>query len=119
MLYLSLGMSDVRRFFEKAGCHALNILHELGYPQTKTKMYSGNLVAKGIANDEITIRKSKAFHTRYPWIRDRVSQGQYQIVYLPGAKLLADFFTKPQPPIKHKLKLLYQHLKYISNNKWP
>ena len=59
-------------------------------------------MAKGIANDEITIRKSKAFHTRYHWIRDRVRQGQYQIVYLPGAKLLADFFTKPQPPIKQK-----------------
>ena len=85
-----------------AGCHALNILNELGYPQSKTKMYSDNLVAKGIANDEITIRKSKAFHTRYHWIRDRVRQGQYQIVYLPGSKLLADFFTKPQPPIKQK-----------------
>ncbi len=85
-----------------AGCHAINILNELGYPQTNTKIYSDNLVAKGIANDEITIRKSKAFHTRYHWIRDRVRQGQYQIVYLPGAKLLADFFTKPQPPIKQK-----------------
>ena len=85
-----------------AGCHALNILSELGYPQSNTKMYSDNLVAKGIANDEITIRKSKAFHTRYHWIRDRVRQGQYTIVYLQGAKLLADFFTKPQPPIKQK-----------------
>ena len=70
-----------------AGCHALNILSELGYPQSNTKMYSDNLVAKGIANDEITIRKSKAFHTRYHWIRDRVRQGQYTIVYLQGANL--------------------------------
>ena len=85
-----------------AGCHAINILHELGYPQSNTKIYSDNLVAKGIANDEITIRKSKAFHTRYHWIRDRVRQGQYKVVYLEGAKLLADFFTKPQPPIKQK-----------------
>lgn len=85
-----------------AGCHALNILNELGYPQNNTKIYSDNLVAKGIANDEITIRKSKAFHTRYHWIRDRVRQGQYKVVYLQGTKLLADFFTKPQPPIKQK-----------------
>merc|ERR1712139_100992 len=48
-----------------AGCHALNILSELGYPQSNAKMYSDNLVAKGIANDEITIRKSKALHTRH------------------------------------------------------
>ena len=53
----------------KIGCHALNIIHELGYLQTKTKIYSDNLVAKGIANDEVTIRKSKAFHTRYPLIK--------------------------------------------------
>ena len=85
-----------------AGCHAINILNELGYPQSNTKIYSDNLVAKGIANDEITLRKSKAFHTRYHWIRDRVRQGQYKIVHLEGTKLLADFFTKPQPPIKQK-----------------
>ena len=58
--------------------------------------------SKGIANDEITLRKSKAFHTRYHWIRDRVRQGQYKVVHLEGTKLLADFFTKPQPPIKQK-----------------
>ena len=85
-----------------AGCHAINILNELGYPQSNTKIYSDNLVAKGIANDEITLRKSKAFHTRYHWIRDRVRQGQYKVVHLKGTKLLADFFTKPQPPIKQK-----------------
>lgn len=85
-----------------AGCHAINILNELGYPQSNTKIYSDNLVAKGIANDEITLRKSKAFHTRYHWIRDRVRQGQYKVIHLEGTKLLADFFTKPQPPIKQK-----------------
>ena len=84
------------------GCHPRVILNELGYTQPPTTIYTDNIVAKGIAHDEVTLRRSKAIHTRYHWIRDRVRQNQYNIQYLKGTKLDADFFTKPQPPIKQK-----------------
>lgn len=51
----------------------LQVLHDLGYRQPgPTKVYSDNSVVKGIAHDEVTLRRSRAMHTKYHWLRDRV-----------------------------------------------
>jgi hypothetical protein len=37
---------------------------------------------------------SKYLDMRFHWLRDRIDQGQFRVVFVPGKKNLADFFTK-------------------------
>jgi hypothetical protein len=39
--------------------------------------------------------KSRHIHTRFFWIKDRLSVDNINLVYCPTEKMLADFFTKP------------------------
>ena len=41
----------------------------------------------------------------FHWIRDRVRDGQFSIVWKPGNTNVADFFTKPLPRHQHDLML--------------
>ncbi len=36
------------------------------------------------------------------WLRDRIDQGRFRILFVPGKKNLADFFTKALPVARHK-----------------
>ena len=47
------------------------LLEALGYPQKPSTLYCDNSVAKGIAMDELTIKRSKAIDVRYHWLRER------------------------------------------------
>ena len=38
---------------------------------------------------------------RFHWLRDRVDQGQFRVVFVPGAQNLADCFTKSLPVGRH------------------
>ncbi len=40
---------------------------------------------------------SKSLDMRFHWLRDRVDQGQFCVVFVPGVQNLADFFTKSLP----------------------
>ena len=67
----------------QAGCFPLTVLKALGYPQPQpTPIYCDNTAAQGIAKRNVTLRRSKAIHTRYHWIRDRCDQQQYTIIHL-------------------------------------
>jgi hypothetical protein len=37
---------------------------------------------------------------RFHWLRDRVRQGQFRVLFIPGAINIADFFTKALPVIR-------------------
>ncbi len=74
-----------------------NTLQDLGYPQGPTLVVSDNQCASGIASDSVTQRRSKAMDTRFHWTRDRVRQGQFQVIWRPGLQNLADIFTKALP----------------------
>ncbi len=39
---------------------------------------------------------------RFHWVRDRVTQGQFVVMHLPGLQNIADFFTKALPVARHK-----------------
>ena len=39
---------------------------------------------------------------RFHWLRDRIDQGQFRVLFVPGKKNLADFFTKALPVARHK-----------------
>jgi hypothetical protein len=53
-------------------------------------------VAIGIAADTVSSQRlSKATDVRLHWIRDRVRQGHFRVVFIRGLHNVADFFTKP------------------------
>jgi hypothetical protein len=50
---------------------------------------------------------SKSIDMRFHWLRYRVRQGQFDIIYVPGLQNIADFFTKALPVARHKLLAPY------------
>ena len=76
------------------GDAARNILRALGCPQGATPMIVDNKYAEGICNNMVKQRRSKTIDMRYHWIRDRVAQDHYQVMWFPGRINLADYFTK-------------------------
>jgi len=73
-------------------------LEDLGYPQSATPIITDNTTAYGIANRTVRLKRSKAIDMRYNWIRDRVTNGAYTVLWGPGDSNLADYFTKTHPP---------------------
>lgn len=74
--------------------HLRNILADLGYPQPPTTIFCDNACAVGLANDTVKEKRSKSIDMRWHWIRDRIRQLQFNVVWRCGANNLADFFTK-------------------------
>jgi hypothetical protein len=74
-----------------------NTLSDIGYTQPPTIITTDNSVAKGIATMSCKQKRSKAVDLRYHWIRDKVSQGVFDVVWHSGASSIADFLTKPLP----------------------
>ena len=84
------------------GAHIRNILSEMGYTQTApTVIVTDNSTAEGFATDRTKIKRSKAMDMRFYWIKDRVHQGQFRVVWARGDSNLADYFTKHHPPSHH------------------
>ncbi len=71
------------------------ILANMSHPQPATPLFCDNEVAICIAADTVSQRMSKATDMRLRWIRDRVRQGQFRVVFIRGISNVADFFTKP------------------------
>jgi histone deacetylase 1/2 len=78
----------------RKACVLRQTLKDLGHPQGATPILVDNKCAQGLANDTVKRRQSKAIDMRFHWIRDRVRQGQFEIIWGPGSENLADFFTK-------------------------
>ena len=81
------------------------ICKSMGHPQTTTEVRCDNQCAVGIANDTCKLKRSKSFDMRYHWIRDRIRQGQFSVVWKAGATNLADFFTKALPVHEHQKRM--------------
>ena len=78
----------------------------LGHPQpTSTTLHVDNTTSVGLANDTLKIARSKAIDMRFHWLRDRVRQDQIKVIYIPGERQLADFFTKALPIWQHKKEM--------------
>jgi hypothetical protein len=74
-----------------------NTLNDLGYDQVKTPIFTDNTAAAGVATRKAKQKKSKSIAMRFHWLRDRVDQGEFQIIWAPGTTNLADFFSKTLP----------------------
>jgi hypothetical protein len=78
------------------------ILHDMGHPQPPTPIFCDNEVAIGLANGSVTLKMSKSLDMRFHWLRDRIQQGHFRVLFIPGAVNIADFFTKALPVIRHR-----------------
>ncbi len=56
----------------------------------------------GLANRTVCPKMSKSLDMLFHWLRDRIDQGQFRVLFVPGKKNLADFFTKALPVARHK-----------------
>ena len=77
------------------------IARALGHPQDPTPLFCDNTCAVGLASDSLKTAKTKAIDLRFHWLRDRVRQGQFVIIWVPTGANLADFFTKALPVHQH------------------
>jgi hypothetical protein len=84
------------------------ILANLGHPQPPTVFICDNEVAIGLANRTICPKISKSLDMWFHWLRDRIDQSQFHVVFVPGKKNLIATFV-------HQLTLLV--LGYTSINK--
>jgi hypothetical protein len=80
-----------------------NILADLGHPQSANVVFCDNEVAIGLANRTVCSKMSKSLVMRFHWLRDRIDQGKFRVLFVPGKKNLADFFTKALPVARHKV----------------
>ncbi len=78
------------------------ILADMGHPQPPTPLLCDNEVAIGLATDTINLKLSKSLDMRFHWLRDRVRQGHFRIIFVPGKTNVADFFTKAFPVARHR-----------------
>ena len=86
-------------------------LAELGHIQPKngTPLYNDNSTATGILNSSLRQKFSKAFDMRLHWLRDRIDQKHFQVIWRKGQLNMADYFTKHHPPWHHKI-MRYRYL---------
>ena len=101
----------------KEACPIRICLEEMGHPQPPTPIVTDNSTAAGIANDTIKQKRSKAIDMRFYWIRDRVHQKQFTILWRKGALNKADYFTKHHPAKHHHaMRSTYLHQPAASKN---
>ena len=86
-------------------------LIEMDHPQPATDTIKDNSTASGILNKLCKQVRSKAIDMRYYWVRDRISQKQFNLIWKAGVENLADYFTKHHSPAHHKqMRPIYLHL---------
>ena len=76
-------------------------------PQPTNVFLRDNKCAVGVATDTAQAKRSKAIDMRWPWIRDRVRQGLFDVYWCEGSINLADFYTKALPYDAHHMIMPY------------
>ena len=61
-------------------------LSKLNHPQpaSRTRILTDNSTAKGVLTTNLRQKLPKSFDVRYWWIKDRIKQRQFEIVWEPG-----------------------------------
>ena len=93
-VYHNAGMAIPIRFF----------LQCLNHPQPHTPLKTDNSTATGFVYNNIHQKRSKAWDMRYYWLRDRMTQQQFNIFWEAGVTNEADYFTKHHVTVHHQEK---------------
>jgi hypothetical protein len=68
------------------------ILTNMGHPKPATIIFCDNEIAIGFANN--TPKMSKSLDMRVNWLRGRIQQGQFRVIFVPGLQNLDDFLLR-------------------------
>ena len=107
----------------RGGVWLRTVLEAMGFKQKTTTIICDNKCAVGLAQDTMKTRRSKSIDMRFHWIKDRVKQQQFEVIWVKGKYNLADFFTKALPKNEHQnamKKLVYTPIKNSTyyTSKW-
>ncbi len=80
---------------------ARHTLEFLRHPQPPTPIQTDNTMALGVVNNNV-MKKLKAMDMKYNWLRDRISQKQFQHYWVPGNKNKGNYVTKHHAPVHHE-----------------
>jgi hypothetical protein len=92
-------------YIAQDACSLRVTLERLGHLQPSTAFQTDNECSKGISNNTVKQRRSKALDMRFYWNRDRIDQGQFIVHWKPGKT----YFTKHHSPAHHQA-LRYTYL---------
>ena len=85
-----------------------NTLADLGHVQVDTLIIIDNECCEGILNNTVKQRQSKDVGMRFYWVKCRITQGQFKLLWRSGRENIADYFTKLHAKVHHKItRLLY------------
>ena len=95
---------------EKEVVRIRQTLLEMDHPHQENEIITDNLAAHGILNKSCKQVRSKAIDMNYYWVRDRIVQKLFKLIWRAGAENLADYFTKHHSPAHHKkIRPIYLH----------
>ena len=85
-----------------------NTLSDLGNVHGATLIITDNACCDGILNNTVKQRRSKAMDMRFYWVKCRIAQGQFKLLWQSGRENIADYFTKLHSQVHQKqIQLLY------------
>ena len=79
-----------------------NTLANLGYVQGATLIITENECCEGILNNRVKQRRSKAMDMQFYWVKFRIAQVQFKLLWRSGRENLAYYFTKLHAQVYHK-----------------
>ena len=80
-----------------------NTLANLGHVQGATLIMTDNECCEGILDNTAKQIRSKAMDMRFYWVKCRITQGQFKLLWRSGQENLADYFTKLHAKVNHKI----------------
>ena len=96
----------------KEAIYIKQLLEELGhFKQSKFPLYTDNNGALLLAKNPVFHERTKHIAVKYHYIRDLISQGIIDLIYIPTKENKSDGFTKPLE--KTKFKEFLAHLNFI------
>ena len=75
-------------------------LEEMGHRQPKTPVTTDNSTVHGLIQSTMILKASKSMDMRFHWLKCRMAQHIFDIMWRRGTKNRADYHTKVHP-IKH------------------
>ena len=81
----------------------LYVINSLASRGCTTLIITDNECCESILNNTVKQRRSKAMDMQFYWIKCRIAQGQFKLLWRSGRENLADYFTKLQAQVHHKI----------------
>ena len=80
-----------------------NTLNKIGHVQEATLIITDNESCEVILNNTFEQRRLKAMDMRFYWIKCRIAQVKFKLLWRSGQENLADYFTKLHAKVHHKI----------------